>query len=233
MKRWFGFLVVALILTGCGKNHYPWTNKITVVVETPAGDMSGSSVISVIATGGGKRVAADGPNSSSKVTGEATVVDLGGGKILFALLKSNGNGFSGNAQHIAEFAFCTSQQMSPGEACFAHLRDLPLGTATQLKPDNYPMLVTFTDINDPNSVKLVDPENLAATFGEGYALKSISVEITDETESEGAVEKVLGWIERYEIANFWLNGKNCVACPVASENLADIVGTDSFRVKGN
>ncbi len=197
MRRLFGLLAVLsalLALAGCGKNHFPWTNKITVVVETPSGEVSGSSVINVIATGGGKRLAMDGPNSSSVVTGEAPVVDLGGGKYVFALLIGDGKTFKGKAQHIAEFAFCTPQQMSPGEACFAHLRDMAAGTSTVLEPANYPMLVTFDDTNDPKTVKLVDPENLAATFGEGFALKSISVEITDEKVTEGEVEKVLGWI---------------------------------------
>ena len=182
-----------LALTGCGE-QYEWNQKLTVTIETPSGEVSGSSVTHVSAVGGGKRYGMDGPNSTSTLTGEATVVDLGGGRFLFAIFNSNGNTFSGIAKHMAEFAFCTSQQMSPGEACFKHLRDLPPGTATELKPDNYPMLVTFDDIKDPKTVRQVDPFNLATTFGDGYALKSMQLEITDEKLTEGKVEGVLGWI---------------------------------------
>ena len=56
-----------------------------------------------------------------------------------------------------------------------------------------PLLVTFTDIKDPTTVKKVDPDNLAATFGPGVSLKSITLEITDETVTEGKVEKIFVW----------------------------------------
>ena len=58
---------------------------------------------------------------------------------------------------------------------------------------DFPLLVTFTDIDDPKTVRKVDPNNLAATLGPGYALKSITLEITDEPVTKGKVEEVLGW----------------------------------------
>ncbi|GJL68036.1 MAG: hypothetical protein NPIRA06_06710 [Nitrospirales bacterium] len=42
------------------------------------------------------------------------------------------------------------------------------------KPKNYPLLVAFMDINDPTSVKEVDLDNLAATFGPGVSLKRLT-----------------------------------------------------------
>lgn len=42
----------------------------------------------------------------------------------------------------------------------------------------YPMLVNFGDLADPASVEEVDPDNLAANFGEGVALRRITVEMT-------------------------------------------------------
>ncbi|MCP4095679.1 MAG: hypothetical protein GY748_05500, partial [Planctomycetaceae bacterium] len=61
-------------------------------------------------------------------------------------------------------------------------------------PDHryFPLLVTFTDINDPASVKKIDPDDLAASFGPGYSLKSVTLEITGEPVTQGVVEKVLG-----------------------------------------
>jgi hypothetical protein len=56
-------------------------------------------------------------------------------------------------------------------------------------PILYPLLVTFTDIADPKTVTRVDSANLAATFGPGYALTSITLEITDEPVTEGQVQK--------------------------------------------
>ena len=60
------------------------------------------------------------------------------------------------------------------------------------------MLVTFGDINVPASVKLVDPKNLAASFGPGYRLKDMTLEITDEAMTEGRVESVLTWLAALE-----------------------------------
>ena len=171
-----------------------------------------------------------GPTPPARSPAKRRWLILAVGRYLFAIFNSNGNTFSGIAKHMAEFAFCTSQQMSPGEACFKHLRDLPPGTATELKPDNYPMLVTFDDIKDPKTVRQVDPFNLAATFGDGYALKSMQLEITDEKVTEGEVERVLGWFADLRSKGFRLNGAKCVACPVESKILADLLGTGDFKV---
>ncbi|MEX2490602.1 MAG: hypothetical protein WD425_02455, partial [Nitrospirales bacterium] len=65
----------------------------------------------------------------------------------------------------------------------------------ELAPEDYPLLVTFTDITDPTTVKTVDPDNLAATFGPGVSLKRITLEITDEPVTEGKIENVLRWLD--------------------------------------
>ena len=48
--------------------------------------------------------------------------------------------------------------------------------------------------DDPASVARVDPTDLAASFGPGYALSSITLAITDEPVTKGRVEAVLGWL---------------------------------------
>lgn len=54
------------------------------------------------------------------------------------------------------------------------------------------MLVTFDDITKPETVRRVDPEDLASVFGEGVRLKAVTLEITEEAATEGRVEGVLG-----------------------------------------
>lgn len=63
----------------------------------------------------------------------------------------------------------------------------------ELPRDDYPMLVMFTDITDPMSVQRVDPDDLAATFGEGVELKHITLAITGDWGTNG-IEDVLGWL---------------------------------------
>lgn len=56
----------------------------------------------------------------------------------------------------------------------------------------YPRLVTFEDISDPMSVQLVNPDDLGASFGEGYAIDKITISATHKHVTNGVVEAVLG-----------------------------------------
>lgn len=59
------------------------------------------------------------------------------------------------------------------------------------------MLVTFDDITKPETVRRVNPADLAAVFGEGVRVKAVTLEITGEAVTEGRVEGVLGWMPDY------------------------------------
>ncbi|MCC6479158.1 MAG: hypothetical protein IT552_08115, partial [Sphingomonadaceae bacterium] len=73
---------------------------------------------------------------------------------------------------------------------------LPRRFKTGCKPDEtcedsaYPMLVTFKDLADPTSVEQVDPDDLAASFGRGYRLKSITVQVTDAPVTVGIGDRL-------------------------------------------
>ena len=69
----------------------------------------------------------------------------------------------------------------------------PTDVARQMHDAGFPILVTFTDITKPESVKKVDPANLAASFGPGVKLKTVTLEITSAPVTEGTVETILGW----------------------------------------
>ena len=97
-----------------------------------------------------------------------------------------------------------------------------------LPPDTYPLLVTFTDIADPKTVKRVDPDDLAATFGPGYRLASVTLEITDEAVTEGRVQSVLGWLD-----TLWpnrLDGQRYEMIS-AKNRFANSIGTGSFSTE--
>lgn len=67
----------------------------------------------------------------------------------------------------------------------------------------YPMLVTFSDLGDPASVERVDPDDLAASFGDGVRLKRVTVQMTDDPVTTGITTR-LPWL-----ITFWpgmLNG---------------------------
>jgi hypothetical protein len=187
------FVLCLLALTGCSDEH-EWHEKLTLVVQTPAGEVSGSAVIKVVAAFNNIPV---GNEVAFGVLGEATVVEIAPGQYLFALL--------GNGQLFPAAARDRFRGMSRKE----WLYEIPKQTeGVSLLPNHLPMLVTFADVADSTSVKLVDPTNLAATFGPGVALTGAWLEITDEPVTEGQVGAVLGWLCDYQTDYRRLSGSS-------------------------
>lgn len=186
MVRLLSLLCIAMLsLTLAGCNDSAWNQKVTVVVDTPQGEQVGSSVMHVEWNGGIPFFAGDMRGARYKLTGEAPVVDLGGGRYLFSLLKGNDD--------LARQAIAGARDpMSEAGPKIRHNKG-----AVVIPPKLYPMLVTFTDPNDPKTVRRVDPENLTATFGAGYALKAITLEIIDTPVTMGAIDKLLSWLGPY------------------------------------
>lgn len=192
-------IVALLLYLRFGTPVYDWHQKMTVTIETPSGPVSGSSVSAV--RWKEHAIKAEGMGWSFGLTGEAVVVDLGPSatrpRYLFALLKGAGTyEYMGS---VAAASLSGRKGRVINEALFAQIENRRGAAANPIPvpPIQYPLLVTFADINDPASVRTVDPDNFAATFGSGYALTSITVAITDEPGTKGKVDAVLGWLGSY------------------------------------
>ena len=168
---------------------YEWRQKITVEVDTPDGPVSASSVAEVAWWATPKILPEASPRDWS-VRAEAVVLRLPDGQYLFALV--------GSAHLVARAVLFDPlpKQGDPYLVPASRMRRFN-GETHDVPPKHYPLLVTFTDIADPTTVRRVDPGDLAATFGPGVALKRITLEITDEAVTEGEVEAVLGWLGEY------------------------------------
>ena len=188
----FGVLAggLALLLSGCGigsKSTYRF--RLTVEVDTPEGTRSGSSVYEVMA----RNMPGMDPSGMVrewKVRGEAVAIDLPGGEVLFALLKTV------NPTGHDDLAYSSMAALDPAfnydyvESARRIANGAGIRSSTELSPRDYPMLVTFRDIADPKTVERVDPTNFPATFGSGVRLKRITVEVTDDAVTSG-IEKRL------------------------------------------
>jgi hypothetical protein len=220
-----GLIGAAVMLVGCSKTH-SWNQKLTVTVNAPDGEKSGSAV-SRVTKYVGSGFATDSI-VSSELSGEATIVDLGGGKYLFALLTNTG---LSETADLAEYTWGDSikrdpkleglDQLNARYEAFSQLRE-----QKTLPQKNYPLLVRFTDINNPKSVQEVKPDKLSDAFGAGYSLKSITFEITDEAVTRGKVGKVLDWLEKYR--GKYLDGG--ITTNPQNKNLGNHVGGSSFKV---
>jgi hypothetical protein len=202
MRQIFWRLVLACIcfggllaVSGCGETH-SWRQKTILEIETPNGVVSGGSVVEVTVRwfGSIESMLTGGGAVSSGAIGEASFVEAAPGKFLFALSVTE------PMERTLE-AFRSSPKETNRELTAR------LATASEsgvLPASLYPKLVTFADINDPKTVQLVDPANLAATFGSGFALREIRIEITDEKVTVGTIGKVLGWLPLFN--NLQLDG---------------------------
>lgn len=182
-------VATSLALAGCGSQVGEWHQKLTVTVETPDGIKTGSSVMAIKKHANDSQFRLpDARAAWTSVRAEAVVVEVAPGRYLFALVS--------NAGSIAQNSFPIDRDALPYEQEVAAVQGM---TGVHRVPrDAYPRLVTFANVNAPQSVGRVDPDNLAASFGPGYRLVSITLEITDEPITEGRMEEVLGWLKDLE-----------------------------------
>jgi hypothetical protein len=166
--------VLWLILFGCyrtliGGQTISWHQRLTVIVDTPNGEVSGSAVTEVTKTDtSGPLVLPQASGVHGEIRGEAVVVEVLPGRWLFALL-SGGDNYKGDTGQLVYSAFRLGEGRTASEQSYeANMADVlaqPLDTPVPVPPEAYPMLVTFDDITKPETVREVDPDDLDAAFG--------------------------------------------------------------------
>lgn len=235
-----------LLLSGCVGLGYSdsYNYRLTVNIDTPEGLKSGSTVRKVSSRDNTTQyslIAGMRGGCHSELKGEAVVVDLGTRGKVFALLDN-----SLSAHQIVQDSF----PLEGGGPClkngikyYSNLKG-----KTEVPPFAHPMMVTFTDLSDPTSVKYVygieqlkdekgnfkgdaldkqvKEDNFAALFGEGVKLHSITIEMTDDAVTEG-IEEVLPWLPEYQSKLF--DGRK-IHTIEAENRLANSLGLGSFAV---
>ncbi|MCL6284804.1 hypothetical protein M3P21_14805 [Ruegeria sp. 2012CJ41-6] len=173
-------LLSVLFFPGCAKKA-DWHQKLVLYLDTPTGPMTASSVIRVDFTGARAWMQQMDSNHTD-LTGEAVVADLGG-RYLFALIEEGAGKLiwlilSNENEDVGGFKESIRRVERQAE---------PLEVPRKL----WPQMVTFGDIHDPKTVQLVDPHDLAASFGPGYAIRRLTIQVTEEPVTQGRVEAVL------------------------------------------
>jgi hypothetical protein len=140
--------------------------RLTLKVATPDGVKAGSGIIAVHPDRGYSRQGHTG------IRGDAVLVDLGGRKNLFALLAHidpaidlDGMNYLALRAYNAAGRQVSFNQMSQMTGA------VPVAGAL------IPVLVTFTDLSDPATMRMASPDNVEAALGSGFQLHGISVEV--------------------------------------------------------
>lgn len=167
--KWLGplALLAALVIGDQIRINRPGHKyRLTVAVETPEGVKSASGVLAVHPDRGYSR------SGSTLTKGDAVVVDLGGGKNLLALLAHIGDrGLElDGMNYVALRAF----NAAGNKASFNEMNRI--SGAAPVTGALIPVLATFTDINDPATMRVVKPDDLEATYGKGFGLRGVTVE---------------------------------------------------------
>lgn len=194
-----GFVTLTLLLlAGCTTTHR-WQQQLTLVFATPDGEVRASVVHSVSVNIGWKitRALIGDYGRLAEIDGEALIVDLGRGNVVFALIPS---------AFLAERAGLLRYQGGMGR-WVRRLPDIEPVLITEnmsLHGDIRPTLVRFRDLSDPSTLEVVDPDDLEARFGPGYALKSITLAGVDAPRTQGRIKTVLPWLKELGRTRFYL-----------------------------
>ncbi len=163
---------------------YNYAFRLIIDVDTPTGLKTGSSVISLT----WRSQVPIGPRSAvTQVKGEAVFVDLGGGQHVIATLGFGPKGADDKLEYLASEAFKRAGHPIDIQA-LAKVR----GSAP-LTGHLIPAFVTFTDLGNPKTGRIVLPDDFPAVFGAGIRLRGARIEMTDEPFTRG-IEKKLTWL---------------------------------------
>jgi hypothetical protein len=164
-NRAAGLILVALLLFGgwvyLVRPDYKY--RLTLTVETPNGIKAASNVFS----GHQSKEPSFLPGTASfGVKGDAVFLDLGGGRNLVAILAHGDDGRYVDGMSFLPLNLLSSRGHKTsfgGVSTFA-------GQTFPVIGRNVPALISFSDLADPKTARLVQWNNLEATFGKGYYL---------------------------------------------------------------
>jgi hypothetical protein len=214
-----GTLATSLALAGCGPAKTDEVRyRIGVEFDTPDGVKSASSVIKV--TRQHPPSYSPMPRWGWKIEGEAVFVDLGLGKHAIMLLV-HGKGDDGGDSFLTLWGRAYGLNNGESFDAWNGKHSERIKGITELASELVPTIVTFTDITNPASAKIVRGEKvdiispqvggqqhvvrtpideMAATFGPGYAFRRATVEIVaNDTPITRGIEGRLPWINDPEL----------------------------------
>jgi hypothetical protein len=170
ISKWLGplALLAALVIGDQIRINRPGHKyRLTVAVQTPEGIKSASGVMAVHPDRGYSR------HGQTRTRGDAVLVDLGGGKNLLALMAHLDNDLLDldGMNYVALRAYNAAGRNASFNEMSRMTGAVPVQGAVM------PVLVTFSDLNKPDTAHAVPPDDLESALGKGFQLQGISAEM--------------------------------------------------------
>jgi hypothetical protein len=146
--------------------------RLTVEVETPAGVRSAAGILSVRPN---RNYGGTGSGSSvPQTTGDALLVDLGEGRNLVVLLAygEDGSNFEDTSFLPTRLIGAKDRRIS-----FRDIKNFAGAPPVPVPEAQWPVLMSFADLNDPKSARRVNANDIEPSFGKGYRLRGMSLEV--------------------------------------------------------
>jgi hypothetical protein len=169
ISKWLGplALLAALVIGDQIRINRPGHKyRLMVTVETPQGLRSASGVMEVHPDRGYSR------GGRTQTRGDAVLVDLGGGKNLLALLAHPDKSLDlDGINYLALRAYNAAGQNVSFNQMSRMTGAVPVTGAL------IPVLVSFSDLGDPGTARVVPPDDLEAVLGKGFHLQGVFAEV--------------------------------------------------------
>jgi hypothetical protein len=168
----------ALGLGGCdyiiGRDAGTYRARLSIAVETPQGLRQAFGVIEIAYKMVGN-FNGGGLMSRETLRGEAVFLDLGQGRHVIMLLAHGPHG-EGFDTYLPTRLFL---RLAGYDAVDALLKGRTLAGAAELQGADIPTLVTFTNLADPATARVVPPTEagFTAAFGPGHRLSRVTLEM--------------------------------------------------------
>lgn len=139
--------------------------RLTLEIETPQGMRTASHLYSVHPDRGYSKLGV------TLTRGDALALDIGGKPLVMLMAHQDEKFDLDDIAFVAVRAFSAAGQ----RAVFKYMDRLK--GSVEVRGKVRPLLATLGNAADPATMRAVDPDNLAATFGAGVALRAMKVEI--------------------------------------------------------
>jgi hypothetical protein len=191
---------LALPLAGCSSSVRRYRYKLALEVEVDGKTLREFNVVESWAYD----VSFPESGVRTGLTGESIVVEIRPGRVLVPLLKvitevpdtARGGNWTKQRGDWGKFREAYGYKRPVQEDSKTYWSSLKQFRGDRdWSLDDLPDLVTFDNVNDPRTVKLVNPRNLEASFGPGVRLTRATIAIVDNnTPLTKGIEKKLPWI---------------------------------------